>query len=106
MQIDTLKVSSQMETSGMPRRQCEALAVALQNEIVAELVTSADLGAAVDRMETGRETAVIKLEAKIDRESARLDGRLSTVEARLQMMQWMVGLNLAATLGVLWKLLR
>jgi hypothetical protein len=53
-----------------------------------QLATKADLDA-----------AVIGLDAKIDTAVARLEGKLL-------LGQWMLGFNLAATVSVLWRLLR
>jgi len=36
---------------------------------------------------------------------ASYDNRLSNIESRLTLLTWMVGINIAATLGVLFKLL-
>jgi hypothetical protein len=47
----------------------------------------------------GLDAAVIGLDAKIDTAVARLEGKLLLV-------QWMLGFNLAATVAVLWRLLR
>ena len=83
-------------------------------------MTNSDLGVAVDRLESKIEA----VDTKIDAVAARLEGKIEPVETRLgsridglssridgvevqmRMLQWMVGLNFAATLGVLWKLLR
>jgi hypothetical protein len=43
--------------------------------------------------------------SRIDGRLGSIDGRLTGVEARLTMLTWAVGLNVAATLGVLWRLL-
>lgn len=43
-----------------------------------------------------------KLEAAL----TALERRLAAVEAKLLLVQWMLGLNLAATVAVLWRLLR
>ena len=33
-----------------------------------------------------------------------IDNRLSRLEAKFSMLQWMVGVNIAATLAILWRL--
>ena len=135
MPFDTLKIAKQMEAAGMPRPQCEALANVLQDEYYGQLVTSTDLGAAVDRLEATIEASEqrlnskieaveIKLEAakselnnkidgtkvelnnKIDLAVSDLGGRINALDARMTMMQWMMGLVIALCLGILWKLMR
>jgi len=77
MTIDTLEYVKKLEAVGVTRAQAEAHAAASRNAIVSGLATKADL-----------ET---------------LGRRLA---ARVTLISWMLGVNLAATLGVLWKLSR
>ena len=113
MPLDTLKIAKSMEAAGMPRPQSEALATVLQDEYFSQLVTSVDLGAAVDRLETKIEgveerlnhridtlgvkidSVAQRMDSKVDSVGSRLSSRIDSVEARLLMMQWMLGLNLA-----------
>ena len=83
MTVDTLEYVKRLEAAGVPRAQAEAHAVALRDEIAEHLVTNADLGAAVDRMEGKIEQETIRLEAKIEQEIARLDTKIDAVAARL-----------------------
>ncbi|MGL5139341.1 MAG: hypothetical protein ACRC7G_16400, partial [Beijerinckiaceae bacterium] len=46
------------------------------------------------------------LEAKIDRLEAKMEGRFGAVDARLNVLFWMVGLNMAMTLAMVGILLR
>ena len=57
----------------MPRPQSEALAKVLRDEVTSELVTSADLDAAVKQ-----------LEGKIDGEASRLEGKIESEVATLR----------------------
>jgi hypothetical protein len=132
MTIDTLEYVKRLEAAGVDRRQAEAHAAAVRDTLAPQLVTKADLDAAVAKLEAkigneaakleakiGNEVAkleakigneVAKLEAKIGNEVARLDGKIDTVGARLEgrllLVQWMLGFNLFATLGLFGLMLR
>jgi hypothetical protein len=99
MMLDTLEYVKRLEAAGVDRRQAEAHAQAVHDILAPQLATKGDLDA-----------AVAKLEAKIGSEVARLDGKIDTVAARLEgklvLGHWMLGFNLAATVAVLWRLLR
>jgi len=88
MTIDTLEYVKELEAAGVDRKLAEAHAKAASKLITGEAATKADL-----------DNAALRLEGKIDREVTRLDGRLNLVT-------WMLAFNLAATMAVLWKLLR
>lgn len=61
------------------------------------------LGALYDAL---RQTAIPEEAArKAAEEVAGYENRLAKVESRLDLLTWMVGFNIALTLGVLWKLL-
>jgi hypothetical protein len=77
MTIDTLEYAKKLEAAGLDRKLAEAHAEALRATVVQDLATKNDLQTEVQRL-----------------------------EAKLQLMTWMVGFNLAATMAVLWKLLR
>ena len=88
MAIDTLEYVKKLEAAGIDRKQAEAHAQAASELIAGQAATKPDL-----------DNAALRLEGRIDRGVARLDGRLD-------LLTWMVGFNLAATLAVLWRLLR
>jgi hypothetical protein len=88
MAIDTLEYVKKLEAAGIDRKQAEAHAQAASGLIAGQAATKPDL-----------DNAALRLEGRIDRGVARLDGRLD-------LLTWMVGFNLAATLAVLWRLLR
>jgi hypothetical protein len=77
MTVDTLEYTKKPEAAGLDRKLAEAHAEALRSAVASELATKADLNT----------------------ETQRLD-------SKLQLLTWMVGFNLAATMAVLWKLLR
>ena len=77
MTIDTLEYVKKLEAAGLDRKLAEAHAEALRATVVQDLATKNDLQTEVQRL-----------------------------EAKIQLMTWMIGFNLAATMAVLWKLLR
>jgi hypothetical protein len=77
MTIDTLEYVKKLEAAGIDRKATEAHAEALRATAVQDLATKHDLQTEVQRL-----------------------------EAKIQLLTWMVGFNLAATMAVLWKLLR
>jgi hypothetical protein len=77
MTIDTLDYVKKLEAAGIDRKVAEAHAQALRATVVHDLATKHDLQTEVQRL-----------------------------EAKFQLLTWMVGFNLAATMAVLWKLLR
>jgi hypothetical protein len=77
MTIDTLEYVKKLEAAGVERKLAEAHAEALRATVVQDLATKTDLQIEIQR-----------------------------VEAKVQLLTWMVGFNLAATMAILWKLLR
>ena len=77
MTIDTLEYVKRLEAAGVERKLAEAHAEALRATVVQDLATKHDLRTEIQRL-----------------------------EAKVQLLTWMVGFNLAATMAVLWKLLR
>jgi hypothetical protein len=77
MTIDTLEYVKRLEAAGVERKLAEAHAEALRATVVQDLATKHDLQTEIQR-----------------------------VEAKLQLLTWMVGFNLAATMAILWKVLR
>jgi hypothetical protein len=57
--------------------------------------------AAYDNRVNGLEGRMSSLDGRM----AALEGRMAGLENRFNAMQWMIGLNMAMTLGVLWKVL-
>jgi hypothetical protein len=74
--FDTLKYAERLKASGVPEEQAKAEAEAL----------AAALAEAMDQQ--------LATKRDVDR-----------IEARLNLLQWMVGFNLAFTMAVLWKVL-
>jgi hypothetical protein len=77
MTIDTLDYVKKLEAAGIDRKVAEAHAQALRATVVQDLATKHDLQTEAQRL-----------------------------EAKFQLLTWMIGFNLAATMAVLWKLLR
>ena len=100
-----------------------------------DLVSNTDLGNAVDRLESHTAAAEFRVDSKIEKVGHELSGdiqslaaeiktvdqsltaeikavdvKIDAVERRLDgkltMLQWVVGLNVAISLGIFWKLLR
>jgi hypothetical protein len=74
--FDTLKYAERLKAGGVPEEQAKAEAEAL----------AAALAEAMDQ----------QLATKRD---------IDKIDARLNLLQWMVGFNLAFTMAVLWKIL-
>jgi hypothetical protein len=100
MTIDTLEYVKRLEAAGVPRPQAEAHAQAMRDTVAPQLATKADL----DLLGTKLEARMDALEARLEGRMNALEARTAAVESRLGMLQWMVGLNMAATLGVLIRL--
>lgn len=63
MTIDTLGYVKRLEAAGVDRRQAEAQAEALRDEVAPQLATRADLDNAVTRLEQKTETLEQRIEA-------------------------------------------
>jgi hypothetical protein len=88
MTIDTLEYVKKLEAAGLDRKLAEAHAEALREAVAGEVASKADVDGAANRLEL------------------QFEQRFRSIEARLQLLTWMVGFNLAATMAILWKLLR
>jgi hypothetical protein len=60
MTIDTLSYVKRLEAAGVDRRQAEAQAEALRDEVAPQLATRADLDRAITRLEQKIETLLWK----------------------------------------------
>jgi hypothetical protein len=60
MTIDTLSYVKRLEAAGVDRRQAEAQAEALRDEVAPQLATRADLEGAITRLEQKIETLLWK----------------------------------------------
>ena len=72
MTIDTLEYVKKLDAAGVERKLAEAHAEALRATVVQDLATKTDLQIEIQR-----------------------------VEAKVQLLTWMVGFNLAATMAIL-----
>jgi hypothetical protein len=80
----TLKYAKQLKQAGVPEEQAEIHAEALRG------VLEQQISARFDR---------------VDQHFSEVDKEMGDVKADLRLLKWMVGFNLAATLGVLIRLL-
>ena len=63
--IDTLRYARRLKEAGVAPAQAEAMADALAVELVPNLVTKADLGSAVSKLEAGFKADIAALEARL-----------------------------------------
>ena len=95
MTIDTLEYVKKLEAAGVDRKVAEVHASLLRDVVEGEVATKRNVDDAAHRLETQLGDRIHKLEVDFEK-----------LTARIQLLTWMVGFNLAATLAVLWKLLR
>ena len=88
MTVDTLGYMKRLEAAGVPRAQAEAHAEALRDEIAPQLVTSTDLGAAVDRLEGKIEALDVKIDTVAERLDAKIDTKIDHLETRIEALLW------------------
>ena len=63
--IDTLRYARRLKEAGVAPAQAEAMADALADELVPNLVTRADLGGAVSKLEAGFKADLAALKARL-----------------------------------------
>jgi hypothetical protein len=95
MTIDTLEYVKKLEAAGVDCKVAEVHASLLRDIVEAEVATKRDVDDAAHRLETQLGGRVHKLDVDFEK-----------LNAKVQLLTWMVGFNLAATMAVLWKLLR
>jgi hypothetical protein len=119
MTIDTLEYAKRLEKAGVSREQAEAHAEALRAAVVSQVATKADVEAAAleirgdlrglrvefQQAQHGLETKVSQqireLEVKFEHRHHDLEVKFGQLQAKVQVLTWMVGFNLAATMAVL-----
>jgi DNA anti-recombination protein RmuC len=117
MSIDTLEFAKELEAAGLDRKQAEAHAAALRKAIEKEIASKQDvegaanrveqkLGARIHELEARFDKLIHELEVRFDKRIHDLEVKFEQLQARVQVLTWMVGFNLAATMAILWKLLR
>ena len=86
---------------------------ALRLDAINDFLLASGLDVALQRREATKvelnnkiESTKVELNNKIDIAVSDLGGRINALDARMTMMQWMLGLVIALCLGILWKLLR
>jgi hypothetical protein len=85
--FDTLKLTKRLEESGIDRQQAEAQAEALAEAMqsgIEDLATKHDINAVGQELRQFEERA----------------------NGRFTLLQWMLGFNLAATVALLWMMVR
>lgn len=80
--FDTLAYTKKLKAAGVPEAQAEAQAEALAQVVTGEIATK-----------HGISEAALKLEAKIN-----------LVDAKINLVQWMIGFNLALCVTILFKI--
>jgi len=109
MTIDTLEYAKRLERAGISREQAEAHAEALRGAIASEVATKADLDSSSHDIKG--ELHTVRDETRRDFNGLRgefhnLREEFQRLRGRVDVLTWMVGFNLAATMAVLWRLLR
>lgn len=96
--FDTLAYVKTLREAGIEEKQAEAQAIALANVLksgATELATRQDMN---------------HLEFALKQQSDRLEARMNVMEerteGRFKLLQWMIGFNLAASVALLWILIR
>jgi hypothetical protein len=95
MRIDTLEYVKKLEAAGVDRKIAEAHASVLREVVEGEVATKRGVDDAAHRLDTQLGSRIHKLDVDFEK-----------LGARVQLLTWMVGFNLAATMAVLWRLLR
>lgn len=97
--FDTLKFVEKLENGGFSHAQAKATAEAFADATGEQLATKYDLREAITRLGAD-------LRGEVARLAADLRGEIAAVKADVLLLKWMAGFNLAATMGVLFLLLR
>ncbi len=96
--FDTLAYAKKLKEQGFTDQQAEGQAEALSvvlKEGAGELATRGDL------LELQRSAKEDLLEFKTE-----VNSRFERIEGRMNLIQWMLGFNLAVTVAILWLILR
>jgi hypothetical protein len=101
MSLNTLKIARRLQEAGMPAQQSEAFAIILDEEVRSDLVTSAELDAAVDRLEAklASRADLAAMRADLDKLAVTTRADLETAVARMEAT--MLRNNVGLLLGVL-----
>ena len=96
--IDTLKLSKRLRAAHMPPEQADALADGLAESLREDYVTREHFGQGLTVLRSDMNSRFDTLRA--DMNTLRAD-----VEGRFRLLYWMLGFNMALTVGVLGRLL-
>jgi hypothetical protein len=114
--IDTLKLARELrERAGFGQAAAEATADAINTALGDRMPSKADLDQAVDRLENRLDQASERFEHRLDQAVERLehviaqsigtvDRRVDKLEARMNFMQWQIGIIAALQVAALVKL--
>ncbi len=109
--FDTLKFTRRLKEVGVPERQAEAEAEAINDAFSEALntrvATKEDIQKLKDDIqafkdEVKKDTQGLKDE--VTKLGARMDNLDTELTARINLVHWMIGFNLIMTTGILWKL--
>jgi hypothetical protein len=103
MTIDTLEYANRLEAAGVDRKQAEAHAKAIRDTLAPQLATKADLALLEQKLDSKIDTAVARLEAKIDALGAHFEMLLWKRTAGI--IATVIGTGIAVA-GLLWRVLR
>lgn len=106
--LNTLRYANRLKAAGVEAAQAEAMADALDAELMADLATKSDLEQLRSGIEARFDAIDERFEAverrfdNVDQRFENLDGRFDIVEGRIKTLQFTVnaGLILSATLNV------
>lgn len=115
--FDTLKYAKQLKQAGVPEEQAEIHAEALRGVLEEQIAARFDrVDDRFDRVDDQFDERFKQVDARFDQIDQRfkqvdarfadLENRFVRLEGRVNLVQWMVGFNLAVTLAVLWLLIR
>jgi hypothetical protein len=103
--FDTLKYAEALKAGGIPEPQAKAQVAALADafkDSAGDLATKTDLLQLENRL--GERMA--RLESTLGERTTKVEDRMTRLEGRQTLVQWMLAFNLAVSLGTLGLLIR
>lgn len=98
MATDRLTLARAFEDAGIERTKAENVAGVVMDAINDHVATKADLTALATKAELG------ELKANVAALDAKLDGKISKLDAKMTFQQWQLAIMAAMILGILAKL--
>ena len=103
--IDTLKLTRALrEKGGFTEQAAEATAEAINTALGEQMASKGDLERAVERLEHRIDQTTERLEHRIDQQVGGVDHRVDKLTARLNFMQWQIGIVAALQIAALVRL--